>query len=178
MRLLMLLRHAKAVREARDGGDETRPLNDRGRSAATAVGRWLAGQAKLQPQLALSSTAERTRETWDAIAAELSAKVPVRYEPRLYLASPEAILGCIAGAPKDVGQLILVGHNPGIHELARRLVGYIGARTAARIAFDRMREKFPTGALAVVAFPKAQSWADVRFGEGRFESFVRPKDIA
>lgn len=176
MRLLLLLRHAKAAREAREG-DEARPLDDRGRSAAAVVGRWLAEQQKLQPRLVLASSAQRTRETWDAVATELTSKIPVRFHHRLYLASPESILAVVADAPKDAERLMVVGHNPGIHELARHLVGQIGARTAARLAFDRMREKFPTGALAVIAFPKAQGWRDIHFGGGRFECFIRPKDI-
>jgi phosphohistidine phosphatase len=177
MRVLLLLRHAKAAREASEGGDEARPLNERGRSAATAMGRWLAGETKFHPDLVLASSAHRTRETWDAVAAELPARISVRFQRSLYLAPHDAMLAVIRGAPPDAARLMIVGHNPGIHELARQLIGRIGARTAARLAFDRMREKFPTGALAVVAFPKAQIWADVHFGEGRFESFVRPKDI-
>lgn len=176
MRLLLLLRHAKAVRDA-GGGDEARALDDRGRSAAAAVGRWFEEQERLRPDLVFASSAQRTRETWETIAAEMTAAIPARFHSSLYLASPESILAVVAGAPRTSERLLVVGHNPGIHELARHLVGLIGARTAARLAFDRMREEFPTGALAVIAFPRAQSWRDVHFGGGRFESFIRPKDI-
>jgi phosphohistidine phosphatase len=176
MRLLLLLRHAKALRDS-GGGDEGRALDDRGRAAAATVGRWLAKQERLRPDLVLVSSAQRTRETWETMEAEMTAAIPARFHRDLYLASPESILAVVAGVPRDSERLMVVGHNPGIHELARHLVGLIGARTAARLAFDRMREKFPTGALAVIAFPKAQSWRDAHFGSGRFESFIRPKDL-
>lgn len=178
MYLLLLLRHAKAARDAADGQDHSRPLNERGHKAATAMGGWLAAKSALQPDLVLTSTAQRTRETWADIAAELPREVPVRHQRALYLAPPDAILDAIAKAPNNVERLMVVGHNPGIHETARALVGMVGARPTARLAFDRMREKFPTGALAVVAFPRIRNWADIAPGKGRFESFTRPRDIA
>ena len=178
MRLLLLLRHAKAARDAADGKDHSRPLNERGHVAAAAMGRWLASQPALQPELVLASTARRTRETWAEIAAQLPAQTQAHYERALYLAAPQTILECLVKTSNAIERLMIVGHNPGIHELARMLVGKIGARPAARLAFDRMRDKFPTGSLAVVAFPKTQNWADVATGQGRFESFTRPRDLA
>jgi phosphohistidine phosphatase len=178
MRLLLLLRHAKAAPNAADGEDHSRPLNERGHAAAAAMGRWLAGRPATQPQLALISTARRTRETWAGMAGQLPPQVQTRYERALYLAPPQDILNCIAKVPNDIERLMVVGHNPGTHELARALVGMIGARPAARLAFDRMRDNFPTGALTVLAFPKIRNWADVAVGKGRFESFTRPRDIA
>lgn len=177
MRTLLLLRHAKAARDAADKQDHSRPLNERGHAAAAAMGRWLAGRPALQPDLALVSTALRTRETWEDVAGELPAPVPVHYERALYLAEPHAALAVIAKTPNDVERLMVIAHNPGTHELARALVGTIGARAAARLAFERMREHFPTGSLAVIAFPKIRKWADVAPGKGRFESFIRPRDV-
>ena len=177
MRLLFLLRHAKASRGSPTGEDHSRPLNQRGHDAAAAIGRWLAARPALIPQLALVSSAQRTRETWADIAAELPDTATARYEPALYLAEPQAILESIATAPNHVERLMVVAHNPGIHELARALVGMIGARPAARLVFDRMLDKFPTGSLAIVAFPKIRTWADVAPGKGRFESFTRPRDL-
>lgn len=178
MRLLLLLRHAKAAQNAADGEDHSRALNERGRAASAAMGHWLAGRPAIQPELVLASTARRTRETWAGIAAQLPVEVQTRYERALYLAEPQTILSCIAKVPNDVERLMVVGHNPGTHELARALVGLIGARPAARLAFDRMRDKYPTGALTVLAFPKIRNWADVAAGKGRFESFTRPRDVS
>ncbi|HTI85366.1 MAG TPA: histidine phosphatase family protein [Alphaproteobacteria bacterium] len=176
-RLLLLLRHAKAAQSAADGKDHSRPLEDRGRVAAAAMGQWLAGHPKIAPELVLCSTAERTRETL-GIVAEQGVAAPARFERELYLAEPAAILDCVGRVAPAVQRIMVVGHNPGIHELARALVGMIGARPAARLAFDRMRDKFPTGALAVIAFPHIARWGDVVSGKGRFESFTRPKDLA
>lgn len=177
MRLLLLLRHAKATRDAADGKDHSRPLNERGHKAASAMGSWLATRPTLLPGLVLCSTAQRTRETLMDVAEALPAKVPVRFERDIYLAPPETIIGAIAKAPNTVDCLMVIGHNPGIHETARTLIGMIGAYPAARLAFDRMREKYPTGALTAIAFPRIRSWSDVAPGKGRFESFTRPKDI-
>jgi phosphohistidine phosphatase len=177
MRLLLLLRHAKAARDAADDKDHSRSLNERGHKAASAMGAWLAARPMLQPGLVLCSTAQRTRETLADVAAALPAKVAVRFEGDLYLAPPEAIIGAVTKAPNTINCLMVIGHNPGIHETARALIGMIGAYPAARLAFDRMREKYPTGALTAVAFPRIRSWSDVAVGKGRFESFTRPKDI-
>ena len=178
MRLLLLLRHAKAAQDAADGEDHSRPLNERGHAAAQTMGHWLAGRPTIQPDLVLASTARRTKETLVGIVAQLPAQPQTRAERALYLAAPQTILGCIAKTPNNVERVMVIGHNPGIHELARALVGMIGARPAARLAFDRMRDAFPTGALAVLAFPKIRNWADIDLGKGRFESFTRPRDIS
>jgi phosphohistidine phosphatase len=178
MRYLLLLRHAKAAQDAADRQDHSRPLNARGHAAAAAMGHWLSFRAAIQPELALVSTAQRTRETWSDLARELPVPVPVRFERGLYLAAPEAALGVIASAPSNVERLMVIAHNPGIHELARALVGTIGARPASRLAYDRMRENFPTGSLAVIALPRIAKWADVAPGKGRFDSFTRPRDVS
>ncbi len=175
-RLLLLLRHAKAAQKAPDGTDHSRPLDERGRYAAAVMGRWLVSHSRIVPELVLCSTAVRTQETLE-IANAQGLTAMARIERELYLAEPAAILGSIAKVPNAIERVMVIGHNPGIHELARALVGVIGARPAARLAFDRMREKYPTGALAVIAFPHVGRWADVAPGKGRFESFTRPKDI-
>jgi phosphohistidine phosphatase len=178
MRYLLLLRHAKASQDAPDRQDHSRPLNERGHTAAAAMGRWLAGRPAIWPELVLVSTAQRTRETWDDLARQLPDPASARYERALYLAAPNAALEIIATAPNSVERLMVIAHNPGIHELARALVGTIGARPAARRAFNRMRESFPTGSLAVIALPRIRTWADVAPGKGRFDSFIRPRDMS
>ena len=177
MRLLLLLRHAKAAQDAADRQDHSRPLNERGHTAALALGGWLAGRPALLPGLVLCSTAQRTRETLTDVAQAFPTKIAARFERELYLAPPEAIIGSIAKVPNSIDHLMIIGHNPGIHETARALIGMIGAYPAARLAFDRMREKYPTCALTAIAFPRIRNWSDIGPGKGRFESFTRPKDI-
>jgi phosphohistidine phosphatase len=177
MRLLLLLRHAKAAQDAADRQDHSRTLNERGQTAALALGGWLAGRPALLPGLVLCSTAQRTRETLASVAEALPVKIAARFEQELYLAPPEVIIGAITKAPNNVDCLMVIGHNPGIHETSRSLIGMIGAYPAARLAFDRLRAKYPTCALTAIAFPRIRNWSDIGPGKGRFESFTRPKDI-
>ena len=100
MRRLILLRHAKSDRPA-GVADHERPLNDRGRRAAPAVGAHLA-EAGIKPDLALVSTATRTQETWEAVAAALGTP-EMRSHREIYEAPAERILGVIRGAP-DMAQ--------------------------------------------------------------------------
>ncbi|MCJ2121305.1 SixA phosphatase family protein [Methylobacterium sp. J-077] len=168
MRRLILLRHAKSDRPA-GVADHERPLNDRGRRAAPAVGAHLA-EAGFRPDLALVSTATRTRETWEAVAAALGAP-EARFHREIYEAPAERILGVIRGAPDAAETVIVVGHNPGLGDLAATLAGEGARKELARLATE-----FPTAAYAVIAFDAA-SWSTVVPGQGRLERFVRPRDI-
>jgi phosphohistidine phosphatase len=137
-RTLLILRHAKAVRDA-DGGDEQRPLNGRGRSDASAAGRWLLA-AQLIPDLVLCSTARRTRQTWEQAGAELGTAASgcrVSFDRRLYDAGARDLLELVRECPDDAGTVLVVGHNPATAELASSLTRQPGLH-------------FPTCALAVV----------------------------
>ena len=166
MRRLMLLRHAKS---ARMGGtaDIDRPLAARGREAAPRLGAYLRAEG-LSPDLALVSAARRTRETWDLVRPALG-DVEVRFEPRIYEAPTERLLAVVREVEPEVGTLLMIGHNPGFQELARRLAG-------DGDALARLGQKFPTAGLAVIDCPVA-SWADVHAGGGRLERFVTPKSL-
>ncbi len=115
MRRLILLRHAKSDRPA-GVRDLERPLNKRGRRAAPAVGKRMAEEG-LRPDLALVSPATRTRETWAAIKDELGAP-PDETVPEIYEAAAEDILAAIRGASEEAATLLVVGHNPGLGDLA------------------------------------------------------------
>ncbi|WP_132253565.1 SixA phosphatase family protein [Methylobacterium segetis] len=169
MRRLILLRHAKSDRPP-GLRDLDRPLNPRGRQAAPLMGRYLADE-ELRPDLALVSPSARTQETWEAVAAALGA---VRTETvrTIYEAPASALLAAIRSAPDEAGRVILVGHNPGMQDLAVKLVGRGDA--AAR---NRLRTEFPTAAVAVIDF-EAASWSEIGWGGGTLERFVRPKDLA
>ncbi|MGH1574040.1 SixA phosphatase family protein [Methylobacterium sp. P31] len=168
MRRLILLRHAKSDRTA-GVVDRERPLNSRGRRAAPAVGAHLA-KAGFRPDLALVSTAERTRETWEAVAAALG-NPQTRWQAEIYEAPAESILAVIRDAPDEAATVIVVGHNPGLGDLAVALAG-----EGPREARSRLMVEFPTAAYVVIDFDAAH-WAEVAPGRGRLERFVRPRDI-
>lgn len=168
MRRLILLRHAKSAWP--DGTpDLDRPLNPRGREAAPRMGEYLKEEGLL-PDLVLVSPARRTRETLDLVAPHLGP-VETREEPRIYEATDDRILAVIRETPAAVRTLLLIGHNPGFHEVARALVGH-----GDRYAFARMREKYPTAGLAVIDFP-LEDWAGIGVREGRLDRFVTPKTL-
>ncbi|WP_395297080.1 SixA phosphatase family protein [Kitasatospora hibisci] len=164
-RRIVLVRHAKA--EWSDGDDHDRPLADRGRKDAPAAGRRLAG-AGIAPDLALVSTAVRTRETWGLIFAELLTRPRTVYEERVYEATPGELIALLNEVPDDVADLVLVGHNPGMHALADALAGEADGDLAARMH----RSGFPTAAVAVLTF--TGSWKSVEHGVARLAAFWTP----
>jgi phosphohistidine phosphatase len=144
-RHLIVLRHAKAARP--DVPDRARPLTERGRLDAAAAGRWLA-DAGYPLDAAVCSPARRTVETWELAAAALRSAPPVNYDERVYGASVETLIDVLRETPPEVRSVVLVGHNPGLQLLTLALAG-----DAKGDALDRLREKFPTCALAVLAVP-------------------------
>jgi phosphohistidine phosphatase len=173
---LFLLRHAKSDRAAgKSMDDHQRPLNARGRAAAPRIGAHMAARGYV-PERVLCSTAERTRETLDLVLPLLSPAPEVSYSRHLYLATWPALLALVQKTPDAVGSLLLVGHNPGIEQLA--VACALNPKLPAeRARGETMAEKFPTAALAVLDF-EIGSWREVRPGEGRLADFVRPKDLA
>jgi phosphohistidine phosphatase len=171
MRRLILLRHAKTETDAPSGKDHDRRLEERGRVDATAMAEWLAEQ-QLVPDQVLVSTATRTRQTWDILADLFPGTAPqVEHLPELYSASASQLLAAIHEVSAGINRLMLVGHNPGLQELALGLT--CGAdQTDHKLLTGNM----PTSAVAVIDFPIAD-WADARFGTGKLQHFVSPKII-
>jgi phosphohistidine phosphatase len=161
MRHLILLRHGKAVATAA-AGDHARPLSKRGVAEAGAAGAALMQQ--VEPDFAIVSDAVRTRQTFERVAARIGHDIPHRIEPRLYGAEPATILDIIAEAPAHASNLLVVGHNPGMGELARAL-----ARKGSRSARAELAEHFPTSAFAILALAEA-AWSTAAEG-GRLETF-------
>jgi phosphohistidine phosphatase len=170
MKRLLLLRHAKSSWDDPALADFDRPLAPRGRKAAERMGRELAARSWL-PQLALVSPTARTRETWELVAAALPGSVSADFPDRLYDASAGDVLSGIQHTPKAVKTLLILGHNPGLEDLARRLAG---ANSEAK-ALQQLREKFPTAALARFDFDG--KWAELGFGRARLTHCLRPKDL-
>ena len=161
-RTLLVLRHSKSA-YPEDTADVDRPLSDRGRRDAARAGRWILDQG-LTPDLVVCSTAERTRETWDLVSDQLgwAGDEPgtLRYDPRVYEASPGDLLTVVQETPDEVSILALVGHNPGSAELVFALAGH--------------RElSFPTSALAVIGL--RGGWTTVAPGSGALETLWTPK---
>lgn len=181
MRRLILFRHAKADPARPGESDFERPLAPRGRTEAALMGAYLA-RHRLLPDKALVSSARRTRETWDAASAAFGATtamttttmatVAMTAEDRIYNASLERLFQIVESAPQAVGSLMVVGHNPGLHELALTLVatGEIDAREA-------LQEKFPPAGIAVIDFA-FDGWSELHPQCGRLERFVGPQTVA
>ena len=166
MRRLMLLRHAKS--DWPDGVDNhDRPLAKRGRKACPVMGRYMADEG-LVPDLAVISTARRARETWRLVRPAFARDIVQHDEPRLYKASAGAIQAVIGETEPGIGALLLVGHNPGLHDLALQLIG-----KANRSDLTRLRQKYPTAGLVVIDLRIGQ-WSEVSAGLGRLERFKTP----
>ena len=165
---LLIFRHAKAEKGAPGTRDRDRPLAPRGLKEAPQMGAFMAHH-KLVPRHALVSPARRTRETWDGLAGTLPGTIPVFYEDRLYDATPETIVAAIKETPANIRTLIVVGHNPGLHETARLLIaaGDVEAR-------ERLNEGLPTSGLAVIDFA-GNDWDKLHPRSGRLERFVTPR---
>ena len=132
--MLILLRHGKSDWSG-DEPDHERPLAKRGRRQAPEAGRWLAEHIE-RIDLAVVSTAVRARQTWELVSAPLAAPPPLRLEDRAYAASSGALLEIVRELPNDATTVVLVGHNPGIEDLASTLTGH--------------GVSMPTSALAVI----------------------------
>lgn len=169
MYTLSLLRHAKSSWSDPTLADPARPLNGRGRRAASAVGAWIAASGRI-PDEVLCSTAERTRETLERAVRAWPRSVPTHFEGRLYHADPEALLE-FARRPGTADHRMLVGHHPGLHELAVALAAEGDPSDLAAL-----RDHFPTGALAIIELP-ADRWQAIRPGTGRLLAFVRPREL-
>lgn len=167
---LFLLRHAKSSWSEGRIADVDRPLSARGEKAARMMGRYMA-KLRLDPELVLCSPSQRTRDTLALIGKSLDGQFEVVVEPRVYLAEPRALLALVRATPDHVERLMLVGHDPGLPGLALALIkGQEGALV------DRLKEKFPTGALAVLSSESA-TWRGIKPGACRLEAFVVPREL-
>jgi phosphohistidine phosphatase len=169
MKILTLLRHAKSGWDDPVTRDFDRPLNPRGRKAARTVGAEMKAQG-LGFDLVLASPARRVIETLEEVEAAYGALGP-DYDQRLYLASAATLLEIVRSAPAEAERLLLVGHNPGLEELALRLTGGEGDTLRRQIEI-----KYPTATIAEIALP-VDRWTDVRDGSGRIARFIRPRDL-
>jgi phosphohistidine phosphatase len=163
LKTLYILRHAKAESEGRDG-DAERPLMERGRKAAAAMGEYLASLKPL-PRLVLCSSALRTRETLDEILPSLDPAPQTLFEDALYLAGTSRLLDRLQRLPEQTESVLLIGHNPGLHQLTASLAGGAG----------ELANGFPTAALAVLRISGA--WLALKPRQATLVDFKTPKAL-
>ncbi|MGW1724019.1 SixA phosphatase family protein [Streptomyces sp. NPDC002306] len=167
LRRIVLFRHAKA--DWPQVTDHERPLADRGRKDAAVAGLKLADSA-ISFDLALCSTAVRTRETWKIAVSEFPHRPKTVYEERIYDASPGELVALLNETPDDVRNLVLIGHNPGVQGLADVLAGAAegdaGERKSAR--------GFPAAAFVVLSFDG--TWKALEPGVATLVDYWAPSD--
>ncbi|MFO1153025.1 MAG: histidine phosphatase family protein [Rhodospirillales bacterium] len=169
MKVVYLLRHAKSSWKDEGIEDLERPLAKRGRAAAKAMRDYLA-EAKVQPAQVLCSPARRTRDTLAIIQGAFASAVPIRFEKGIYMAEPTTLLRRMRRLADSLGSVMIVGHNPGLGQLALRLSE--GRDNEAR---QDLAVKFPTCALAILR-SEAEHWSELE-GGATLEAFVRARDL-
>jgi len=151
---LYLLRHAKSSWKDSTLSDHDRPLAPRGRRASKAIGRYMRDH-DFEPELVLCSSAKRARQTLERLGP---AGLDARIEPELYGAGARDLLARLHQVPEAVASVMLIGHNPGMQQLALLLAG--------------LDDKFPTAALATLECP---GWRTLEYAE--LIDYVRPRDL-
>ncbi|HYA09722.1 MAG TPA: histidine phosphatase family protein [Gaiellaceae bacterium] len=168
---LYLLRHAKSSWDEAGLADRDRPLAPRGRKAARRIAKHLRDH-EIAPAIVLCSSALRARQTLDAILPALAGEPEVLIEDALYAAGADSLLARLRAVPETVPSVLLIGHNPGIGDLAFMLAG--GGDGAA---LQRLREGFPTGALATLEIAEA-GWSGLGDGSASLTGYVVPRELA
>jgi phosphohistidine phosphatase len=173
MRQLILLRHAKSSWDDPDLPDHARPLNARGRRAA-AVMAAVMRDLGLGPDLVLVSSARRTLQTLEALGPLPDSPI-VEPMDDLYLATWQRMLDTLRGLPETVRSVLLIGHNPGMHDLALALAGPEAMQRGAAPGMARLADNYPTAALA--EFSVGVPWRALQQGQGRLQRFIAPNDL-
>lgn len=170
MRRLLLFRHAKAESAEPGQEDRARTLVERGRRDAGTIGAYMATHA-LVPDRVMLSPAARVQETWKYTALAMRPAPGAMTLEQVYGATPHDIIALIMDTPATVHALMVLGHNPSLHETALMLIasGDIDAR-------ERLREKLPTAGLVIIDFA-FDDWSKLHPQSGRLERFVTPKSL-
>jgi phosphohistidine phosphatase len=161
---LTIMRHAKSSWDDPRHQDFDRPLNDRGWAAARRMGREMEALG-MTFDLVIASPAARVRQTIDGLAETLLIDGDIRFEPAMYGASDEALLQIVRGIAEGVKTPLLIGHNPGLQNLAVELTGD-----------ESVRRKFPTAALAQIDL-HVERWSEANPGSGKIARLILPKEL-
>lgn len=165
-RRLVLVRHAKSAWDDPTLTDHDRPLAPRGIKALARLSEYVAGSA-WRPQIVVCSSARRTRATLDGIRSALP-DAAIELDAHLYGASAPDVLARVRRLDADIECAMVIGHNPGLHDLAVSLVG-----DGLADHRSQLEVKFPTGALVAIGFDG--DWRDLSHGCGRLEEFFTPR---
>lgn len=169
-RTLILVRHAKAEHE-RDMLDHDRELASRGRKDARAIGVWLSDPSRaFVIDLAICSTAERTRQTLDGVRSGGTSVTEVRFDERVYDGGAAGLIGVLREVPDTANTVLVIGHAPGIPVLATTLARDGAGSTDAA---ERLTQGFPTAGLAVLGFEGR--WAALAPDTAHLRQFVVPR---
>jgi phosphohistidine phosphatase len=166
-RHILLLRHAKSAWDDPSLDDHDRPLAPRGQEAGKRLREYMR-DLPVRPDVVLCSSAVRTVQTLHAIRPVLGRKLDVRIEDGLYLADDDTWLRRLQQLDDGVAGAMVVGHNPGLEDLAATLVG-----SGDRQLRQRLNAKFPTGAIATISF--RGGWSDLAVGAGRLDAYFVPR---
>lgn len=169
MKRLALLRHAKSSWDDPALADFDRPLNQRGLEAAAVTGAEMRRRG-LAFDLVLASPARRVVETIEHAERRLGEPLDPRFDERIYGASAAALLEVVQGVDESLGRLLLIGHNPGLQELAAMLA------EAGEPLRESVASKYPTAALVLLELP-VERWEEVRPGTARIADFLRPREL-
>ncbi len=164
---LLLIRHAKSAWDDPSLSDHDRPLSPRGGTAVRRLHDHFV-RAGYRPDVVLCSSARRTVDTLDGIRAALPKRAIIDVSDELYLADAGTLLARLHGLDDAIRSAAFIGHNPGLEELAARLVGSGDDRLRAQLA-----AKFPTGALVALSF--VGGWAELRTGAARIDALFVPR---
>jgi phosphohistidine phosphatase len=168
MLTVYLLRHGKSSWSDPALADHERPLAPRGRRDAKRIAKYLL-RLGVEPELVLCSSAARARETLELVRPAFSATSKVRLEPELYGASCDKLLERLRAVTEAVASLIVIGHNPGLQDLALALASASPER-------ERLEAKFPTAALATLTVPET-SWRELSEADAVVTAYVVPKQL-
>ncbi len=168
MKTLYLLRHGKSQPPDFNTDDFDRSLNERGVYDCEIIGQWLTSKQSKIDKIVVSG-ARRTRETHERLVETFQTKATVELEEALYLARSEFLRGFVRRLEDDLQSVMLIGHNPGMHELAFDL-----CKNKKDTVASELQEKFPTCALAVIQF-HVESWGLIESGEGKLIHFITPR---
>lgn len=172
MRQLLLLRHAKSSWDDPRLSDHARPLNARGRRAAAGMAAAMR-ELGLAPDIVLVSSARRTLQTLEALAP-LEGSPLIEPMDDLYLAHWMRLMEVLRGVRETVRSVLLIGHNPGMHELAMALAGPAAMASGSPMT-RRLAEGYPTAALS--EFSIASPWRLLEPGGGRLARFLTPAEL-
>ncbi len=164
---LIILRHGQARNAGISEHDHNRKLTPRGREEAMWAGEALADR-NIIPDMVLCSTATRTRETLAEVFVAFAQRPEAVYSERIYNASENELLSKIMSVPQNISRLMVVGHNPGLYQLALSL-----AKEGDKQMHNNLQMEFPTCALVVINFEG--QWQDIAHSHSKLALFLTPE---